>query len=156
MPEMTRSREWLTAYFDDVHRRGRYARPIRKQEVQFSDTSGPQPCQCHINVRRFVAENPGAVRVGGWLIMGRGKLSGRYVAHSVVRYRKRTFDITPSEFHLQFVQHIGTDDDFREMEVPFSELSWPPPAPDLTPSDFAESYADEEFDINDSRLTDYV
>lgn len=66
--------------------------------------------------------------------MSRHIWGGWYVAHSVVRYRRQTFDLTRNDNHLPFVRHIGTDDEFRDMEVRLSEIFWPPRT-DINPSD---------------------
>ena len=130
---MTLCREWLTAYFDDVHRRRRYAKRRHRREVRFSDGSSPDPTRCHDNVRRFIAENPIAVRVAGWLIL----YDGRYLAHSMVRDRKKVFDITPSDYELRFILHVGSDDEFRKMEMPYADVIWPPLPSDMRPAGFA-------------------
>ena len=68
---------------------------------------------CHVNVDRWVAENPADRPIRGWLVAS--NLSGAVLdKHSVVCGGDGTwFDITPLNSPTPFVAHPGTEAEFQ-------------------------------------------
>jgi hypothetical protein len=113
--------KWLTAYFDDVARRGATAAPAVFRAVKFADESAPLPNHSHENVNRWVSEHPGSRPVRGWLVSA-GFL---YDAHSIVTDGGETFDITPLAYICPFIPHAGPEEEFILASHGRSQIPWP-------------------------------
>jgi len=81
----------------------------------------PQMNQCHDNVRKWVSAMPQHKHVFGYLICDYLPI-GHWVVrpHSLVEFEDGTLvDITPRPIPWQypFVRHLGSEEEFAEMEV---------------------------------------
>jgi hypothetical protein len=80
------------AFRATLRHRAPAAKFVPFREVQFQDGAEPQANACHVNVERWVTENPQHKAVRGWLVTS-GFLLDR---HSViVDEHGELFDITP-------------------------------------------------------------
>jgi hypothetical protein len=81
-------------------------------------------------VYEWIARNPGLKAVRGWLIIG-GEVCGlcQYAAHSVIREDGEFYDITLDDQRecdaYPFLEHIGTEDEFWEVERNHKQVFWP-------------------------------
>ena len=95
----------------------------------------PSEHECHINVNRFVLENPGYTAVRGWLVFDLTlcPLIGlpavwRFIAHSVIEdVNNRLFDITPRRAAQRhpFIRHDGPKGEFESLIVSIRYLDHP-------------------------------
>jgi hypothetical protein len=121
-----------TAYFD-----GLVIRAVAARAIPRTPAPGMKPNDCHANCEAYVRSNPEMEVVRGWLAM-----SGTFfIPHSMVRHRAsgRLVDITPDAADsgtIPFVEHIGTDDDFRILRKG-RDGGWLHPPLTGLPSDYA-------------------
>ena len=83
----------------------------------------PREHECHINVDRYVLENPGCKSIRGWLVFDFTAMSligarpfFRFTSHSVVEAADgRLFDPTPSQASQRypFLRHEGPEGEFE-------------------------------------------
>lgn len=104
---------------------------IQFRQVQH-DGWEPKLNDCHENVDYWTARRSDCKAVRGWLFWP-PDASGRwrFMAHSVVEERGELVDITPIDSYtrrddLLFLTHLGSDEEFEAMKIPFSEYLYPP------------------------------
>lgn len=118
------------SYFSGLMERESDAERVPFREVSRGDWS-PKKNDCHNNVDYWVMHYPEVKAVRGWLFWGPGA-DGRYhiMAHSVADELGVLVDITPIDENtprdgLQFLRHLGTEDEFNVLKVPFSQCFYP-------------------------------
>jgi hypothetical protein len=98
---------------DELRARADEATSVPYKAVKFT-VGFPYPHACHLNVKAWVAENPGAKRVRGWLVTS-GTIFDK---HSVVEENGEHYDITPSNAPgTPFLPYTGSDADFCAIEA---------------------------------------
>jgi hypothetical protein len=91
----------------------------------------PKKNDCHNNVDYWVMHHTEVRAVRGWVFWGPGA-DCRYniMAHSVIDDAGLLVDITPIDEStpregLRFLRHIGTEEEFNALKVPFSQFFYP-------------------------------
>ena len=120
----------------------------------------PKVSDCHANVDTWVAENPSAKAIRGWIIYaGYGEGFVGLTAHSIVEAANgQRFDITPlhdesMRFGARFVEHDRDEKSFIAMKDSGIEIRClgKRPAPKLASDDVlaigAQPYDEEEFSM---------
>jgi len=114
-------------YFAELYARRSRALPVQDVAATFLDGSEPQIAQCHQNVNRYVAENPGLTAVRGWLVAASDGGDGLlFAAHSIAATENGALiDITPRHRRSAgFLAHRGDEELFaRACDEPF--VWWP-------------------------------
>jgi hypothetical protein len=115
------------SYFSELLERESDAERVPFRAVSRGDWS-PKKNDCHNNVDYWVMHYPEIKAVRGWLFWGPGE-DARYhiMGHSVTDEAGVLLDITPIYENtprdgLRFLLHVGTEDEFDVLKVPFAQF----------------------------------
>jgi hypothetical protein len=121
------SDEKVKSYFDELYSRRDTGERLEPKPWKFANGEVPKPNDCHVNVDRWVAENPEHSAARGWVIDGGMGEHYNFVAHSAVRTPSgELIDITCPK-SLVLISHRGTPELFQSLSQWRPQIIWPEP-----------------------------
>jgi hypothetical protein len=135
-------------YFASLHSRRHAGKKMEHRKVSIRDWS-PVPGQCHANVDFWVNHHPQLKAIRGWMIISEDDLGHCWFeAHSVIEEAGQFYDITLQDQttcnQIRFLPHIGTPEQFWDIERNYRQTVYPQPALELHGDTGLHEFDDDE------------